>query len=388
MQAKQYDYIFLGTGCSSLSIVMRMIASKKFSNKKILIIDKEDKSRNDRTWCFWEKSEGFFEKIVYRKWQHLFFKTDDKSIALDIGLYKYKMIRGIDFYEHCFSSIELQKNIDIIHGMISFENKDSFAKIKVNGDAIEFNEEALVFNSVYRPAEKQKNKFYLLQHFKGWVVETSGDFFNADHAVLMDFRVSQQHGTTFVYVLPLSSTKALVEYTLFTKNVLSQHEYDTALKHYLKEFLNLDEYKVIDEEYGVIPMTNANFPVFGNSMYYIGTAGGQTKASTGYTFRFIQNQADTIVKSLVEKNMVSRKSNVNKRFYFYDSTLLHILSKSLLGGKIIFTILFEKNRAETVLKFLDNETNISEEIKLLNSLPKKIFIKAGFKELMKMMAPK
>ena len=46
---------------------MRMIKSGKFSDKKILLIDKEPKTKNDRTWCFWEKGNGFFENIVAKK---------------------------------------------------------------------------------------------------------------------------------------------------------------------------------------------------------------------------------------------------------------------------------------------------------------------------------
>ncbi len=386
MQATQYDYIFLGAGCSSLSIIMRMINSTNFVDKKILIIDKESKTKNDRTWCFWESENGFFESIVFRKWDHLFFKTDDKSIPLYIHPYQYKMIRGIDFYRHCFTCIESQKHVDIIFGSISFEKENMSSKIKINDEVILFNKKAVIFNSIYQPAKNQRGKFYLLQHFKGWIVETSEDFFNAAQAVLMDFRVTQEHGTTFVYVLPLSSTKALVEYTLFTENILSQPEYDIALKEYLKNYLSLDTYEIVDEEFGVIPMTNARFPVCENRMYHIGTAGGQTKASTGYTFKFIQKQADSIVNDL-SAGKVLKESNFNNRFYFYDSTLLHILSRKLLEGKAIFSDLFEKNKATTVLKFLDNETGISEELKLLNSLPKKIFIKAGFKEFLKMIIP-
>lgn len=383
MQATQYNYVFLGAGCASLSIILRMIDSPFFSDKKILIIDKEKKINNDRTWCFWEKEDGFFEKIVFKRWSNLFFKTDDQSIPLDVHPYEYKMIRGIDFYEYCFAKIESQKNIDIIYGSISFENEDTFSKIKIDSENIFFNKKALIFNSIYQPETKQKDKFYLLQHFKGWIVETPGDFFNSSEAVLMDFRVTQKHGTTFGYVLPLSSTRALVEYTLFTENILLREEYDIALKDYLKNHLGLENYRIIDEEFGVIPMTNARFPAYRNQMYYVGTAGGQTKASTGYTFKFIQAQADAITKALSTGKDLKRK-NYRNRFYFYDSTLLHILSKRLMEGKEIFSILFEKNKAATVLKFLDNDTSIPEELKLLNSLPKKVFIKAGFKELLKM----
>ncbi len=384
MQAKQYDYIFLGTGCATLSIVMRMIASKQFCNKKILLIDKDDKKKNDRTWCFWENGEGFFEKIVYHKWDHLFFKNEGENIPLDISPYQYKMIRGIDLYHHCFSVINTQANIDVTYGNLSFQEVNTSSIILLNGEPLLFKNTAYIFNSVYLPGKPQQGKFYLLQHFKGWIIETPGDFFDADRATLMDFRAGQQNGTTFVYVLPLSAKKALVEYTLFTKELLAQNEYDIALRDYISTFLKLKNYKITDEEYGVIPMTNAAFPSYENGMYYIGTAGGNTKASTGYTFRFIQKQADTILHKLVKNKDSIKLKGASRRFYFYDSTLLHILSKKILGGKEIFSILFKKNRASTVLKFLDNETSLLEEIKLLNTLPKKIFAKAGFKELIKM----
>ncbi|MEO8111730.1 MAG: lycopene cyclase family protein, partial [Ginsengibacter sp.] len=380
MQAKQYDYIFLGAGCATLSIVMRMLASGKFSDKKILLIDKDDKKKNDRTWCFWEEGEGFFENIVCHNWEHLFFITDDKNIALEISPYRYKMVRGIDFYQYCFSVINADNNIDVLNGNISFNE----GKIFFNEEKLIFKKTAFIFNSIHFPAKPQQGKFYLLQHFKGWVIETNENCFDDKKATLMDFRVAQDHGTTFVYVLPLSPQKALVEYTLFTEKLLPQNEYNTALNVYINTFLKLKNYKITEEEYGVIPMTNAVFPAYDKGMYHIGTAGGNTKASTGYTFRFIQKQADEIVKELVKNKTEINLKGPHKRFQFYDSTLLHILSKQLLGGKEIFSTLFEKNRASTVLKFLDNDTTIFEEIKLLPSLPKKIFIKAGFKEFIKM----
>lgn len=385
MQASQYNYIFLGAGCATLSIIMRMMESKNFAAKKILIIDKEKKNKNDRTWCFWEKEADFFEKIVYKTWSDLSFKNDNTSIALDIHPYQYKMIRGIDFYNYCFGQISAADNIDIAFGEISFEKKNGIDSIKLNNEELNLSKNTYVFNSIYEPGSKQKDKYYLLQHFKGWIIETEKDYFDPENGTLMDFRVSQQHGTSFVYVLPLSSTTALVEYTLFTDALLSQEEYDNGLKDYLKNYSDIEGYKIIDEEFGVIPMTNAIFPAFKNNMYFIGTAGGQTKASTGYTFRFIQKQSAQIVKNLSGGKPPLRKSRQD-RFYFYDSTLLNILANGTLAGKDIFSTLFRKNKAASVFKFLDNETNLSEDLKIINSLPKKEFLKAGLRELSKMIA--
>ncbi|HZW70425.1 MAG TPA: lycopene cyclase family protein, partial [Hanamia sp.] len=337
MVSKYYDYIFLGAGCASLSVVMRMIDSNKFSGKKILLIDRENKTRNDRTWCFWEQGRGFFEDIVYRKWNEVLFKAgDDETIALEMNHYQYKMIRGIDFYNYCFLKINAQKNIDIILGEISFEETGESRGIKVNGEFLPCGKETVVFNSLYIPSKKQENKFYLLQHFRGWIIESENNFFNPAQATLMDFRVAQINGTTFVYVLPLSSTKALVEYTLFSESILLKDEYNKELKSYVEEYLGLNAYRIIEEEFGIIPMTNENFPYFKNGMYFIGTAGGQTKPSTGYTFRFIQKQADKIVYELISKGSPSKENMLKKRYFFYDSTLLHILSKRMLDGKLIF----------------------------------------------------
>lgn len=384
MKATQYDYIFLGAGCSSLSIVMRMIESKKFSEKKILLIDKESKSNNDRTWCFWERDTGFFEEIVFRQWEHLMFKTGNEDIDLSITPYTYKMIRGIDFYQHCFSRIKSQENIDIIHGTLSFRSETQ-GEIKINEEPVELKKKTLVFNSILKKPAHQKDKFYLLQHFKGWIIHTSQAQFDPNRAVLMDFSVSQKHGTSFVYVMPLSSSHALIEYTLFTENVLPPEQYDKELKEYIRIFLKISDYTITEEEFGIIPMTNAISPKDEDGFYHIGTAGGQTKASTGYTFRFIQKQADLVVEQLIAGKSKLHINKLQRRFYFYDSTLLNILSNKLLDGKTIFSTLFKKNRAATVLKFLDNETSISEEIGLLNSLPKKTFLKAGYKEFIKML---
>lgn len=129
---------------------MRMIDSGKFVSKKFLLIDKEHKNKNDRTWCFWEKDTGYFETLVYRKWDNLLFKSERLCLELKIAPYQYKMIRGIDFYEHCFSKIRQQSNIQILAGEIDFDHNNT---IKINGKALAVTN-ALVFNSIYRLLEK------------------------------------------------------------------------------------------------------------------------------------------------------------------------------------------------------------------------------------------
>jgi len=376
----KYDFIILGSGAAGLSLLMRMIVSGHFTQKRILLIDKEAKNKNDRTWCYWEKDKGFFEAIVFKRWESLFFHSDSFSQELDIWPYQYKMIRGIDFYTYCFDIINRQKNIDIRYGEINAVacNKNG-TSIYLDGEELVC-APATVFNSLNNPSNIVQGNLNLLQHFKGWFIESATDQFNMDQAILMDFRVHQRYGTSFIYVLPVTNKKALVEYTLFTPQTLNAQQYKTELENYINHFLKITNYSITEEEFGIIPMSNARFKFYENGMYNIGIAGGQTKASTGYTFQFIQKQSWKIVNCLIQNKPFSSVPVSSKRFQFYDNVLLQLLISQQLSGKEIFTRLFQKNRAQRIFKFLDNESSLGEELLLISKLQTIPFLKAALKQ--------
>ncbi len=382
-QKPDYDYIILGGGCAGLSLIMHILSSSQLSNKRILLIEKEIKNKNDRTWCFWEKGEGFFEKVVHRKWHHAWFHGEDYSSLKSLGPYAYKMIRGLDFYQHCYRVIQDSGRVDLLHeAVIDVKNTEQGVIVETANRKITAN---FAFNSIMadKPAYLQDD-LVLLQHFKGWIIETPSVFFDTEKATLMDFRVNQDEGTTFVYVMPLSPTKALVEYTLFTPSLLTDEKYELALKNYVAEYLQLDNYTIAEREFGIIPMTNHRFSPGEGAVINIGTAGGQTKPSSGYTFRFIQKHVSAIVALLEKgKHPLVQPTWFQKRFMWFDSVLLHILFHKKMTGSRVFTLLFSRNKIKTIFKFLDNETHPLEEVVLLNTLPQWPFMKAGFKEMMR-----
>jgi lycopene beta-cyclase len=374
---KQYDYIITGGGCAGLSLIMRMLKSDALKSKRILLVEQDAKKSNDRTWCYWEKGEGAFEDIVFKKWDHAWFHADEYSSLKTLAPYQYKMIRGIDFYNHCHGTIENESGVDIINQkVLSIENDSNGVLVKTEGG---FFHGKYVFNSIlFQQPEKQPNRIYLLQHFKGWVVETGESVFTPGEATLMDFRVDQTHGTAFVYVMPFSETKALVEYTLFTPALLDDAEYDNTLKQYLENQLSIKNYTVLEKEFGVIPMTDHKFPEREGNIIYLGTAGGKTKPSSGYTYRFIQKHVEVLVSRLeVKGDPFIRSKPLEKRFLLYDRILLNILSKRTLEGKDIFSMLFKRNKINKLFSFLDNESSMLQELYLMNTLPQWPFIKSG-----------
>jgi lycopene beta-cyclase len=232
-----------------------------------------------------------------------------------------------------------------------------------------------------RTNDTTKNEINLLQHFKGWIIETTSQAFDSGKATFMDFRVNQQGRTGFVYVLPFSETKAIVEYTLFSESVLKNEEYENELKNYINNFLLIEDYKIIEKESGIIPMTTRKFKFYNDFIYHIGTAGGQTKASSGYTFQFIQKQSEKILDCLLQGKSLKEMYSDPDRFHFYDRVLLDVLCNNRVSGKEIFTSLFRKNKPQVVLRFLDNESSVIEELKIVSTLPWVPFIKSAFRQM-------
>jgi lycopene beta-cyclase len=374
--SKKYDYIIVGAGCSGLSLAVRMIESGQLANKQILLCDKQLNDLKDRTWCYWEQKPGYFEKIVYHSWKKLWVRHSGKQIDLDIAKYSYKMIRGYDFYAHCMRIIYAAKNVTVMLGEVSAIDAES--GIVMSGN--EQYEADFIFSSalLVQPVLGPK-QFYILQHFRGWYIETETDFFDPTTADLMNFNTSQQHGCAFVYVLPTSKRRALVEYTLFTENMLTNEQYNDGLTEFIKTQLQLNKYTIKEIENGIIPMTNIDFTKQQGKLTFIGTAGGQTKASTGYTYQYIQKQTASIVASLI-KNGTPKPHIDAKRFAYYDSVLLRILQEQKVSGAEVFYQLFLKNKATKIFKFLDNETTQLEELAIMNSTNKKIFIPAAVKQ--------
>jgi lycopene beta-cyclase len=376
-----YDYIVTGAGCAGLSFLMHLVESGGFTDKKILVIDKDAKNKNDRTWCFWEQEDGLFQPVVKKQWQQLWFQADGVSKKLDLQPYQYKLIRGIDFYNYCLERLSKEPNITFLNASVAnifYDASKGTGVVLQDGRTFQA---TYIFNSILfqKPILKEK-QYWLLQHFKGWLVETETPAFDEHTGTLMDFRTDQQHGATFFYVLPFSSTQALVEYTLFSNEQLPDHLYENALQQYVEQTLQIKNYKIKERETGVIPMSNYHFPAAQNNIINIGTAGGQTKASSGYTFRFIQKQSKELVQNLQQRGTPFSKPHA-ARFHFYDSVLLHILHHNTLRGADIFSDLFERNASQQVFKFLDNESTLPEELRIISTLPTMPFLKAAIKIL-------
>ncbi|WP_420573064.1 lycopene cyclase family protein [Kordia sp.] len=379
----KYDYIIAGSGCAGLSLLYRMLKDSQLSQKHILVIDKDQKVKNDRTWCFWEKGNGLFEEIVTHQWETLEFLSDDFQRKFDMTNYRYKMIQGIDFYDYVIGFAKQFDNVTFAsENITTITSFDGFAEVVTDNTT---HKAMYVFNSTSLFYPKMNTENSLLQHFEGWVIKTKTPVFDKNVGRLMDFRLSQEHGATFMYVLPTSETEALVEYTLFTEKVLEKEQYKVALQNYIKSYLQIEDYEILHTEFGIIPMSLAKFSrkvPNGKNIINIGTAGGFTKASSGYTFQFVQKHTENIIDLLKkEKHPNPTLTFRDKMYQWYDRTLLEVILSNKLEGKEIFATIFKNRDIETILAFLGNESSVWEDIKVMSCLPIMPFLISGVKQL-------
>ena len=245
-----YDYIIAGSGCAGLSLLYRMLRSSKLQTKKILVIDKSEKTSNDRTWCFWENSPGLFQSIVAHQWNTLEFISTDFTNQSDLKDYSYKMINGIDFYNLVLGLAKGFENVSFLNESIEYINSEGIQAI-VETDKGKYTAE-YVFNSTSLFHPKMSTENTLLQHFEGWVIKAKEPCFNSKVATLMDFSLSQKNGATFMYVLPTSDREALVEYTLFSEQLLDKEAYRDALESYIKNNLQIKDYTILHQNDGSV----------------------------------------------------------------------------------------------------------------------------------------
>lgn len=356
--------------------VHEMILSGKFQDKTILLLDEDLKKLNDRTWCFWDDSNRY-EEIIAKKWLTALFANKNFSKELQITPYQYKMIKGIDFYNFVFKVISKHSNITFLNEkVVSFKDLDSQCIVKTEQN--EFTSDKVI-NSIFNP-EKVKNqtKYPLLQqHFIGWFIKSKEAVFNPNCATFMDFSVAQKGNTRFMYVLPTSSTEALLEYTLFSKEVLAEKEYEDEIVKYI-ENLDITEYEIVEKERGNIPMSSYEFWKHNTkNIVNIGSAGGWTKASTGFTFKNVTKKSQALIVFLQKNNDFTKFHKKNK-FWIYDLLFIDVLFKTNALGSKVFSALFKKGNPVLIFRFLDEETSFLEDVKVMWKCPKIPFMKALF----------
>lgn len=381
---KKYDYIIGGAGLAGLTLAWKMLDAGLLENKTLLIIESDTKTKNDRTWCFWTKNEPWLTELpISNTWNSGKILAEGFDLVQKLYPYQYFKIEGIDYYQFVLDKIRAAENIAWLQDSILSES--ATAK-EIITKTTTFRFKHYLFKGYFLnnelPDLNNQNKHFIWQHFLGWKIKSKDPVFNPSQITYMDMRVPEvANGLSFAYVLPESENEALVEYTLFSAELWEKSAYEKALSAYIEQFLELKDYKIVEEEFNKIPMTTTQFASRDQNIIPIGTLAGTVKPSTGYSFSRNMKHILKIVENL-KHGKDDFSFPFKKRHQFYDDVMINVLHTGKATGHKVFTDLYQNNHLTLLFKFLDEETTIWEDLKIMNSVPKVPFIKAVKEELL------
>ena len=353
---KEFDYIIIGGGCAGLSLAYELDLHSKLKDKTLAIVEPREEYKKDKTWSFWKVSPHNFEDCIKKSWDNFTINIPSHLKHIECKYMPYQTIDSGLFYHKIIDKIKQNTNINFFKNINEVNTENSF-----------------IFNSV---SDTVDNKSSLWQHFSGIEIETSKDFFDEKIFNLMDFDCDQKNSVHFFYTLPFSKTKALIETTWISDlNNTSLNDYDIQLKDYVENKLKIKNYKINYKETGAIPLFHPN-NIKKLNQIEIGTAGGMTRLSTGYTFLNIQEQSKYIRKN-IENIKDTKNFSIERKYEFLDNIFLKVLKKNPEKMAQIFYKMFNCP-SNTVINFLSNRSSIYEDISIISKMPKWIFLKQLF----------
>ena len=376
-----YDYLLVGGGAAGLSLAYYLAQEPRLAEKRILLIEPDAKNQNDRTWSYWADEPTPFDELAVGTWHHIAFRAPGFERVLDLGKYRYYTVRGLDFYRFVHQLMAARPaQFTMRRGRVaSLENTG--VGVRALTEAGEEITARYAFDSrPPTPRPRPDRHRYLLQHFVGWEIETTRDVFDPNVVEFMDFRGPQHHEARFMYVLPFAPRRALVEYTLFSAQVLAKAEYEAHIIDYLTNTLGLApaDYRILEEEAGAIPMTDHPLPAgVGAHIINLGTRAGRAKPSTGYAFRRIQAQSGRLAAALAATGPPPRHLTRDRwQFRLFDTLLLDSMQRRGETTRTIFQQLFARNPVARILRFLDEKTSWADNLRVMNSVAPGPFLRS------------
>ena len=377
----EYDYLIVGGGASGLSLAYHIAQEPRLAGQRVLLVEPDAAKADDRTWRYWATGETPFAAVEAHRWERLVIRTPDFEKVLQLAPYRYRMIRAGEFYAFVNAALAARpQQFARLDGHVTAlaEAPDGRNAVATLADGQQITARYIFDSRLPKLTRDPTRHRYLEQHFLGWEIETNEDVFDPETVQFMDFRVPQHEQTRFVYALPFTPRRALVEFTVFSEQVLQKAEYEAELRAYLTGYLDGRPYRVVTKEGGSIPMTDHPLPArLSAHILHLGTRAGRSKPSTGYTFARVQRHSARLVAALAATGHPPADATGDRwQFGLFDTLLLDIMQRRGELVRDIFRQLFERNPVQRIFRFLDEETSWTENLQIMNSVQPWPFVRS------------
>lgn len=384
----RFQIICAGGGGAATAVLHALadldLAGRLGHDVSILVVDPVplgDAARH-RTWSFWAEGTPSVEPAISASWRHVRVVGQRFDELLDLDPMRYHLVRSTDFSAFADDQVARAPHVRVTRVQARVETVTAVGMTTtVTWDGGAATADVVLDSRPCAPARAPTVWWW--QHFRGWLLPAGA--VEGISASLMDFRTPQPAaGLSFGYLLPLPDGRALAEYTEFSPQRLDESAYDDKVRSYL-DLLGVDpDVEPEHFETGAIPMTNAVFTRQPSSrVLRIGTAGGATRGSTGYTFTAMLRDGHAIAQwvaggGLAGDEAIEIPAPYPARHRWLDSVQLQALASERVDGPDFFTGLFAAQPAPRVLRFLDGVSTLAEDAAVIASAPIVPMIMAAF----------
>ncbi len=371
----EYDFILVGGGLQAGLLALAI--NHHQPQATVLIVEKNERLFGNHTWSFHEtdlpESATWLDAIAYRRWPAYTVKFPKMERRINLAYCSFSSDQMGAAIQEIASRKQLQirtrSNATIVDQHTLRIDGGQAVKIKTVNAEI-FKAKTVVDCRGARPDLRTKCGF---QKFHGFELELDRDW-PEPLPVLMDASMDQCNGFRFLYVLPLTNRRVLVEDTHFSDSALLEREDSLAqVQHYLEQRL-ISNWSILREESGCLPMPfgsgskpQASWPLSG------GFGGGWFHAATGYSFPLAARFADTVATSppgLVQQQ-VSELAQRNKFQAGFSRLLNRLLFQLVAPGNRfeIFQRFYRVLPQDTIGRFYSHQFTIYDAVRILIGSP-------------------
>ncbi|CAN5249513.1 MAG: FAD-dependent oxidoreductase [Actinomycetota bacterium] len=374
------DIAILGAGCSGASLAY-FLADAGFLGR-IHLFDRRTDFSQEQRWCSWGPVPKRLSGLVSASWDRWRIVSGNAEVVCSLPERPYLHVHAPEFYERMHDRLRRHPNVRLHLGCSVESVTPTGLRGEIRRVAADFGDYDvdLVFDG--RPsaenmeATRGSGEISLLQSFAGLVVESSEAAFDPDTVTLMDFGAGDSPELSFVYVLPFSAHRALVESTAFSGDGIAYDEHERRVENYLKK-LGAGAYTVESRESGCIPMTTRKLPRMSDERHImIGAAGGATRPSSGYAFVHILRQSETLAGSLMRGEHTWRRP-IPRKYGLLDAVFLDALEDSPAHARESFLRMFGRVPTGALVRFLSGDSSLCDDLAVVAALDKTPFVAAA-----------
>ena len=374
--ADDVDLLILGGGCAGLSLA-RELAAFGTRGPSTCIIEQRAQYEDDRTWCFWGHDLALLPDLVEHQWPRVQLRSQEAVVTFECSNHPYCMISARRFYADAFeklahtSQIRLEKAVSVLSAPRFREEL-----WEVETSAGTRRARWLVDT---RPGSKPLSAAdapILWQSFLGQEIVCEAPVFDPACATLMDFVVDDSGRIVFVYVLPFSSTRALIELTVFAKVPVTSAELSAPLQEQIRARVRQHEHAVVRTEQGILPMgLGLQTQTMQARHLQVGLMHGGARASTGYAFQRIQRWAKQGAVQLFSGKPLTGHRIDPPVIRWMDSLFLSLLRDRPDSAPGLFLSMFERSDPAALMRFLSDDASMRDLLSIVAALPARPFIR-------------